>query len=134
MRKRLRAALILVAGLAITLGGLLAPAAVAKTGIVPGPGYVQISTPGPLSQIDVGADTTMQVVDSRASGAGEFHYPQTSCTADLGVYVTVGATVYGPNPMAPWHCAASNLNPNIPDIPGTAIKIKVSNWQLLKND
>lgn len=109
-----RTPLLLIVGLLIVLSSLLVRApGTAQADVQNYIGYVSVVTPttqpGPIQRINVGTDTTMQIVDRRASSIGEFHTTSTVCTADLGVYVTVGSILYGPNPAAPFHCQGSNL-------------------------
>lgn len=115
-----RTSIAVALGLIIVLAAPLTRATpVAHASIFVQPGFTQILTTGPLTQINVGIDTTIQVVDHRVSPSGEFYYyPQINCTADFGVFVNIGNKLYGPTAHTSWHCSHSIMNqPDVVFIP-----------------
>jgi len=109
MPRPIRATLVVAVALVTMLTGVLGRAAPAARASSP-TGYTTLTGSGPISQINVGVDTTLQAVDRRVSRAGEFFPVGTNCTADFGVFVTIGSTLYGPSPASAWHCAGSKWN------------------------
>ena len=87
----------------------------------PGMSCVISSSGGTLDKIVVGADTTVQVVyPSLSATDGQVYPPEAgisdNCTADNGVWVLIGTTLYGPNfDNTTIHCdgsATGSVTPN----------------------
>ena len=123
MPRPIRATLVVAVAFVTMLTGVLGRAAPAVRASSPS-GYAVLTSSGSLSQINVGVDTTLQVVDKRVSRSGEFFPVGTNCTADFGVFVTVGSTLYGPSPTSTWHCTGTKWN--MPIVPYTPVSQTVS--------